>query len=52
MLYRPALVVPSTERSKQLKEKTTVKNTPFNAADLRKKKVAKDKGVQPVQPTS
>ncbi len=41
----------STERSKQLKEKTKVKGTTFNSADLCKNKTAKDKGVESVQPT-
>ncbi len=34
-----------------MKEKTKVKVTLFNAANLRKKKTAKDKGVVRVQPT-
>ncbi len=50
MLYSPEPVVPSTERSKQLKEKTKVAVNQFNAADLCKKRAAKDKGVVPVQP--
>ena len=45
MLYSPELIVPSTERSKQLKEKTKVTVTLFNAADLRKKTIANNKGV-------
>jgi hypothetical protein len=52
MLFSPELVVPCTERTKQLKEKSKVKIDPFNAAaDLRKQKAAKEKRVQPVQPT-
>ncbi len=51
MLCSPSLVVPSTDCSRQLKEKTKVKVNPFNAAALRKKKTAKDKGAVPVQPT-
>jgi hypothetical protein len=46
-----SLVVPSTDHSKQLKEKTKVQVNPFNASEIRKKKLAKDKGVVPEQPT-
>ncbi len=51
MLYSPNLVVQSTDRSKQLKEKTKVQVNPFNAAEIRKKRIAKDKGDVPEQPT-
>ncbi len=49
-VFSPELVVPSTERTKQLKEKSKEKVNPFNAADIRKKKAEKEKSVQPVQP--
>ena len=43
MLFSPDLVVPSTERIKQLKEKIKEKVNPFNADAMRKKKAAKEK---------
>lgn len=52
MLFSPDLVVPSTERIKQLKEKIKEKVNPFNAAAIRKKKAAKEKEkTSAVQPT-
>ena len=50
MLYSPELVVPSTVRSKQLKEKTKVVVNPFNAPKIRKEKQSKDKAVVPEPP--
>jgi hypothetical protein len=50
MLFSPELVVPSTERIKQLKEKSKEKVNPFNAADIRKRNAEKEKS-QTVQPT-
>jgi hypothetical protein len=51
MLYSPNLVVPSTDRSKQLKEKAKVQVNPVNAPEIRKKKIVIDKGVVPEQQT-
>jgi hypothetical protein len=50
MLFSPSLGVPSTDRSKQLKEKIKVHVYPFNASEIRKQQLTKDKGVVPEQP--
>jgi len=43
--------VPSTYRSKQLKEKTKAVVNPFNASTIRMEKQSKDKAVVPEPPT-